>query len=40
MEILKVVDASMDEGQLFFVGDVENTSLIAGSREIQVEKFQ
>ena len=36
MEILKAVD----EGQLFFVGDVENTSLIAGSREIQVEKFQ
>ena len=36
MEILKVVD----EGQLFFVGDVKNTSLIAGSREILVEKFQ
>ena len=30
----------MDEGQLFFVGDVKNTSLIAGSREIQLEKFQ
>ena len=36
MEILKIVD----EGQLFFVGDVKNTSLIAGSRETLVEKFE
>ena len=36
MESLKI----MDEGQLLFLWNLENTSLIAGSTEIPVKKIQ